>query len=149
MTSSWRLLTHWEARTDLVPYGALLLRLSLALYWGVHWEYKVFHDGMKVTEAVFTTLGFPSWLAWADVIFELIAVVALFFGLYVRTISVLRLVILLPALKLWIPNGLWAFHGGYEFPVMWILMQLSQCLLGAGAFNAGWIAGRLKPLRHR
>lgn len=137
----------WEQRTDLVPFGALLLRLSLAAYWGVHWEYKVFHDGMRVTEAVFTKLGFPSWLAWGDVIFELLAVVALVFGFYVRTISLLLLVILLPALKLWIPNGLWAFHGGYEFPVMWILMQLSLCLLGAGAFDVRVIARRLKPRR--
>ena len=82
-------------------------------------------------------------------IFELIAVVALLLGLYVRTISRLLWVILVPAPKLWILNGLRAFHGGYEFPVMWILMQLSQCLLGAGAFNAASIAGRLKPLRRR
>ena len=70
-----------------------------------------------------------------DVIFEMVAVVALVFGFYVRTIPLLLLVILLPALELWIPNGLWAFHGGDEFPVMWILMQPSLCLLGAGSLR--------------
>jgi hypothetical protein len=32
MTTFWRLLADWEKRTDMVPYGALLLRLSLAAY---------------------------------------------------------------------------------------------------------------------
>ena len=125
-------LTVWEKRGDLTPFGVLFLRLVLAAYWGVHWAYKVFHDGMKVTEDVFTSLGFPAWLAWGDVAFELIAVFALVLGLYVRTISLLLLVILVPALKLWMPNGIWAIHGGYEFLLMWILMQLTLAMLGPG-----------------
>jgi putative oxidoreductase len=56
-------LTVWEERGDLTPLGVLFLRLVLAAYWGVHWEYKVFHDGMKATEHVFTSLGFGAgWL---------------------------------------------------------------------------------------
>ena len=134
-------LTVWEERGDLTPLGVLFLRLVLAAYWGVHWVYKVFHDGMKVTEHVFTSLGFWPWLAWGDVAFELIAVVALLLVLYVRTISLLLLVILVPAIKLWIPNGLWAIHGGYEFPLMWLLMQVTLAMLGPGPYSVKVLPG--------
>ena len=72
---------------------------------------------------------------------ELIAVFALVLGLYVRTISLLLLVILVPALKLWMPNGIWAIHGGYEFLLMWILMQLTLAMLGPRAASEDYAEG--------
>jgi putative oxidoreductase len=128
-------LTAWEERRDLTPLSVLFLRLVLAAYWGVHWEYKIFHDSVKVTEQDFTNLGFWPWLAWGDVALELFAVVALLLGLYVRTTSLLLLVILVPAMKAWIPNGLWAIHGGYEFPLLWLLMQVTLAMLGPGPYS--------------
>jgi putative oxidoreductase len=46
-----------------------------------------------------------------------------------------------PAIKLWIPNGLWAIHGGYEFPLMWLLMQLTLAMLGPGPCSLKVLAG--------
>jgi len=128
-------LTNFENNTSLTPYGIAALRWTLALYWGVHWCYKVIYEGMPATEHLFVSLGYPGWLAWADITGELIAVIGLLLGLYVRTLSLLLLVILVPAMALWIPNGIWAIHGGYEFVVLWIFLQIIQALLGPGPLS--------------
>jgi len=128
-------LTNFEKNTSLTPYGIVALRWRLALYWGGHWCYKVLYQGMPATEHLFVSLGYPGWFAWGDITFELIAVIGLALGLYVRTLSLLFLVILIPAMALWIPNGIWAIHGGYEFPVLWIFLQIIQALLGHGPMS--------------
>lgn len=102
---------------------------------------------MDVTEALFTSLGFYPWLAWGDVTLEIVAVIAFILGLYVRTMSLLLLVILIPSLKLWIPNGIWAIHGGYEFPLMWLFMQLTMAMLGAGSYSLRVLPRSLSPSR--
>lgn len=124
----------WEERIDISPYAGLFLRVVLAVYWTVHLLYKVLDQGMVATEASFEQLGFAGWLAWPDVALESLGVLFLLLGLYVRSVSLLLLVILVPALKLWIPNGVWAIHGGYEFPLMWILAQVCLVLAGPGPF---------------
>jgi putative oxidoreductase len=45
------------------------------------------------------------------------------------------LVILIPAMALWIPNGIWAIHGGYEFVLLWIFLQIIQTLLRPGPLS--------------
>jgi putative oxidoreductase len=128
-------LTSFEKNTSLTPYGIVALRWTLALYWGVHWCYKVLYQGMPATEHLFVSLGYPAWFAWGDITLEVIAVIGLVLGLYVRTLSLLLLVILIPAMALWIPNGIWAIHGGYEFPLLWIFLQFILALLGPGAMS--------------
>jgi putative oxidoreductase len=128
-------LANFERNASLTPYGIVALRWTLALYWGAHWCYKVIYEGMPATEHLFVSLGYPGWLAWADITGELIAVIGLLLGLYVRTLSLLLLVILIPATALWIPNGIWAIHGGYEFVVLWIFLQIIQALLGPGPLS--------------
>ena len=128
-------LTSFEKNTSLTPYGIVALRWTLALWWGVHWVYKVLYQGMPATEHLFVSLGYPAWFAWGDITLEAIAVVGLVLGLYVRTLSLLLLVILIPAMALWIPNGIWAIHGGYEFVVLWIFLQIIQALLGPGPLS--------------
>jgi putative oxidoreductase len=117
-------LTNFEKNTSMTPYGIVVLRWTLALYWGLDWYYQVLNQGMPATERLFVSLGYPAWFAWGEITFLVIAVIGLVLGLYVRTLSLLLLVILIPAMKLWIPNGIWAIHGGYEFPLLWILLQL-------------------------
>jgi putative oxidoreductase len=129
-----KFLNAFENAQRWTPYEIFVMRIVLAVYWGVHWGYKVFYTGMPATEALFVRLGYPSWFAWGDITLEVVAVLGLVLGLYVRTLSLLLLVILIPALEVWIPNGLWALHGGYEFPVFWILMQVVLVILGPGAW---------------
>ncbi|WP_176083543.1 DoxX family protein [Martelella sp. HB161492] len=129
-----KFLNAFEEAKGATPYGIFLMRLVLALYWGVHWCYKVIHQGMGATEHMFVGLGYPAWFAWGDITLEVIAVICMVLGLYVRTMSLALLVILVPALEVWIPNGIWAINGGYEFPMLWIFMQIVLAILGPGAF---------------
>ena len=129
------LLTSFEKNASMTPYGMVALRWTLALYWASDWYYEVIHQGMPATEHLFVSLAYPAWFAWGEVTFITIAVIGLVLGLYVRTLSLLLLVILIPALKVWIPNGIWAIHGGYEFPVLWIFLQIIQALLGPGPMS--------------
>jgi uncharacterized membrane protein YphA (DoxX/SURF4 family) len=89
-------LTNFEKNTSFTPYGIVALRWTLALWWGVHWVYKVIYQGMPATEHLFVSLGYPAWFAWGDITLEAIAVIGLVLGLYVRTLSLLLLVILNP-----------------------------------------------------
>ena len=80
--------------------------ILLTLYRYVHWGYKMIHWGMYVPGQMSTCLGYPMWFAWSDVTLEVIAVVCLVLGLYFRTTSLALLLVLVPALEIWIPNGL-------------------------------------------
>jgi putative oxidoreductase len=133
--TTMNVLTNFEKNTSMTPYGIVALRWTLALYWGLDWYYQVLNQGMPATERLFVSLGYPAWFAWGEITFLVIAVIGLVLGLYVRTLSLLLLVILIPAMKLWIPNGIWAIHGGYEFPLLWILLQIIQALLGPGPMS--------------
>jgi putative oxidoreductase len=129
------IVTKFEKSTSMTPCGIVALRWTLALYWALDWYYQVINQGMLATEHLFVSLGYPAWFAWGEITFLVIAVIGLVLGLYVRTLSLLLLVILIPAMQLWIPNGIWAIHGGYQFPLLWILLQIVQALLGPGPMS--------------
>src|SRR5271169_5583128 len=61
--------------------GAGLLRLTLAVFWIVHWWYKVGFRGMPVTENFFMQNGLSAWLAWFDISFEVVVTFCLVLGL--------------------------------------------------------------------
>jgi len=128
-------LRRLDNNTSLTPYGALLLRLTLAALWLIHGLYKVVHDGMPATEQFFVGLGYPGWVAWVDIIIECGAFVVLLLGTYVRLFSILLLALLIPATLVWIPKGFFFINGGYEFPLVWCVLQIVQALLGPGAWN--------------
>lgn len=90
---------------------------------------------MGKTEAFFASLGYPPLFAWGDITLETIIIISLILGLYVRSISLLALVILVPAMEVWIPSGIWANRGGYEFPLLWIFLQVVLAFLGSGPLS--------------
>lgn len=132
MGSLLGILGKFENNEKMAPYGALVLRLTLSLYWAVHCLYKILYQGMDKTEQLFIKLGYPAIFAWGDIALELVAMVAFALGIYTRSISLLTLLILIPAMEIWIPNGLWALKGGYEFMVLWCLLQVVLTLTGPG-----------------
>lgn len=127
-----KFLDRLESNQKLTPYGIVALRAVLACYWLLHWSYKVFFQGMGATQELFVKLGYPVIFAWGDVTIELLVIISLVLGLYVRTFSILILINLIPAVEIWIPHGIWAFKGGYEFMLLWIFLQLVLALLGPG-----------------
>ncbi len=132
MKSIIRVIEAFENNQKIVPAGIFALRIFLALLWCLHWGYKVVYNGMGGTVAFFEKLGYPGFFAYGDVTFEVIIVISLILGLYTRTISILSLAILIPAIEIWIPNGIWALHGGYEFMVLWCLLEVVVALTGPG-----------------
>lgn len=89
---------------------------------------------MDKTEKFFASLGYAPWMAWADVSVEMIAFVLLTLGIWVRTTSLVLLPVILLAMLPWISKGYWFAGGGYEFPLVWSILQLVMALLGPGAY---------------
>lgn len=130
-------LQRFDRNETLIPYGIFLLRMTLVAIWIAHFWYKVGYRGMPATETFFASLGYPMWFAWADVIVEFVAIFMLLFGVYVRTVCILLLIILIPATAVWIPKGFYFVNAGYEFMLTWCILQIVQAVLGPGAFTLG------------
>jgi putative oxidoreductase len=128
-------LQRFDRNEVMIPYGVFLLRITLVALWIAHWWFKVGYRGMPATVTFFDSLGYPSWFAWADVTAELVAIVMLICGIYVRTVCLLLLVILIPATLVWIPKGFYFVNAGYEFMLTWCILQIVQAVLGPGAFS--------------
>jgi putative oxidoreductase len=125
---------------DLSPisaFGATLLRLTLAGFWISHWWFKVGHRGMAATQAFFQQQGFPAWLAWLVICFEIVLAVCLVLGLYVPLMCLLSLPILFASMWIYRTNGFYFSNGGIELPILWACAQMAQALLGPGAL---WIS---------
>lgn len=114
--------------------GILVLRLGLAALWSAHWAFKVIVTGMDGTVAVFAKLGYPAIFAWGTVSLEAIGVIALLLGLYTRFFAIVMLVILMPAVIVWLPKGFWFTQAGFELPLVWCVLQVILALTGPGPF---------------
>jgi putative oxidoreductase len=121
----------------LVPYAALLLRVSLGLLFLAHGLYmKILTFGLAGTMGFFGSLGYPPVLGAVVALAETAAGIALILGVWTRLASLLTLPILAGAALLHAGNG-WVFSnagGGWEFPVLWMALMLVQAGLGAGAW---------------
>jgi putative oxidoreductase len=137
-------LQRFDRNKAMIPYGIFLLRITLVAIWIAHWWYKVGYRGMPATVTFFHSLGYPSWFAWADVIAEFVAIIMLICGIYVRTVSLLLLIILIPATLVWIPKGFYFVNAGYEFMLTWCILQVVQAVLGPGAFSLAARVPRLE-----
>lgn len=128
-------LNRFESRGASTEFGAFLLRMTLVAIWIAHFWYKVGYRGMPLTVTFFKSLGYPGWFAWADIIAEVIGIAMLFLGVYVRTVSLLLLIILVPATLVWVPKGFYFVNAGYEFMLTWCVLQVIQGIMGAGAYR--------------
>jgi putative oxidoreductase len=115
--------------------GATLLRFTLAGFWVIHWWFKVGHRGMAATQSFFLQQGFPAWLAWFVVSFEVVVAVCLVLGIYVRLICLVSLPILFVSMWIYRWNGFYFSTGGIELPTFWACAQTAQALLGPGVLR--------------
>jgi hypothetical protein len=53
------------------------------------------------------------------------------------TVRSLLLFLLVPATLVWIPKGFFFINGGYEFPLLWCVLQLVMALCGPGVLRIG------------
>ena len=122
--------------TNLTPYAATLLRVSLGTMALAHGLLKILVFTPDGTVGFFASLGLPAFLAYATIGIEVVGGVALIAGVFTRYVSIAMIPILLGATYVHSSAG-WMFSnegGGWEFPAFWTVALVVQALLGNGAF---------------
>lgn len=118
------------------PYAALLLRLALGIMFLAHGLTKLLVFTPAGTVKFFASVGFPGFLAYPVIAFEVIGGAMLILGVLPRWIAGLAAVELLVASTVHWGNG-WAFAapngGGWEYPVFLAVTAAALALLGDGA----------------
>lgn len=118
-------------------YAAFLLRVSLGLLFVAHGLLlKVMTFTIAGTVGYFESLGYPGFFAYLVILGEIGGGLLLILGIQTRYIALALLPIMIGATLQHLPNG-WVFSapkGGWEFPVLWIVLLVVQSLLGDGAF---------------
>lgn len=129
----------FEAAVDprLAPYGALLLRVSLAAMWISHALLKVLVFTLPGAAKFFDSVGLPGVLVYPVVVAEIVGGIAILTGFYGRQVSLLLTPILLVAAWVHFPNG-WVFTatgGGWEYPIFLAAVSAVHALVGDGAWT--------------
>ena len=136
--------------TSTSNHGAFLTRITLGSILLAHGALKIFVFTIPGTVAFFGSLGLPAIVAYLTIFAEVIGGTALILGLYPRLVALLSLPILLGAALVHLGNG-WLFSnegGGWEFPVLLIVLAVVVAIQGAGSFAVKQIPGvdRLIPV---
>jgi putative oxidoreductase len=139
--------THAEGMQDLIkrltPYAPTALRVALGLVFLVHASMKLFVYTLPGTAAFFVHHGFPGWTAWPVFLAEAIGGVALIAGLGTRYVSLALMPIMVGAIKPHLANGP-SFDmpgGGFEMPMLVLVLLGIQFVLGAGAWALDNVIG--------
>jgi putative oxidoreductase len=122
-----------DSRT--APYAALVMRLALGIMFIAHGLTKVLVFTPAGTAGFFESIGFPGFLAYPVMAFEVIGGLMLVLGVYARGVAALAVVQLFVAASVHFGNG-WSFtnaNGGWEYPVYLAATALVVALLGDGA----------------
>ena len=125
-----------DSRT--APYAALVMRLALGIMFLAHGLTKVFVFTPAGTVGFFQSIGFPGFLAYPVMAFEVIGGLMLVLGVYTRWVAALAVIQLFVASTVHFANG-WSFtnpNGGWEYPIYLAVTALVVALLGEGAFAA-------------
>ena len=119
------------------PYAALILRLTTGALFVAHGLTKLLVFTPAGTAGFFEVLGLPGWLGVATMVAEIAGGAALILGVKTREVSAALVFVLLgAAFFAHLPNGFgWTnANGGWEYPVMWALVQAALVALGDGAY---------------
>jgi putative oxidoreductase len=116
--------------------AAFVLRLALGVVLIAHGLLKLLVFTLPGTVGFFASIGFPGWLAYPVVLFEILGGALLVLGLYTRAVAVLAVIELLLAASVHFGNG-WSFtnpKGGWEYPVFLAATALAVALAGEGRY---------------
>ena len=117
-------------------HGAFLTRITLGSILLAHAALKVFVFTVPGTVGYFESLGLPAVAAYLTIFGEIAGGTALILGIYPRLVALLSLPILVGATWAHLGNG-WVFSnagGGWEFPVLLIVLAVIVAIQGAGSF---------------
>lgn len=121
--------------TRTAPYAALVLRAALGVMFLAHGLTKLLVFTPAGTAGFFQSVGFPGFLAYPVIAFEIVGGAMLLLGVYARWVGAIAVVQLLAASSVHFGNG-WSFanpNGGWEYPVFLAVAALAVALLGDGA----------------
>ena len=120
-----------------VQHSQALIRISLGVVLLAHgFLLKVQTFGVAGTVGFFESIGLPAIAAHAVILGETLGGLALIVGVLSRWAAGLSLPILLGATYMHWGNG-WLFsnaNGGWEFPIILVVMAAGVVLGGAGSF---------------
>ena len=122
--------------TSSLNHGAFLTRVSLGSILLAHGALKLFVFTIPGTVAFFGGLGLPAIVAYLTIFGEVAGGIALILGVYPRLVALLSLPILAGAAWAHLGNG-WLFSnegGGWEFPVLLVILAVVVAIQGAGSF---------------
>ena len=125
--------------TDLktAPLGILALRVTTGALFLFHGLVKLFVFTPAGTAGYFESLGLPGVLGLLTMLAEIGGGLALILGIKVRLVSLALVPVLLGAAIF--GHGGFGFswsnpNGGWEYPVMWAIVQASIAALGDGPY---------------
>lgn len=129
---------------DYTEHGIFLLRVTLGVMFLAHGGLKLFVFTPAGTYGYFESIGFPGFFAYLTIAGELAAGIALVAGIYTRLAALATLPILLGAAYVHAGNG-WVFSntgGGWEFPVILVVLVIVQAMLGSGKWAVNFPANK-------
>ena len=122
--------------TTSLNHGAFINRIALSTILLAHGALKVFVFTIPGTVGFFESLGLPASAAYLTIFGEVVGGTFLLLGIYSRLTALLSLPILAGAAWAHLGNG-WLFSnqgGGWEFPVLLIVLAVVVAIQGAGSF---------------
>jgi putative oxidoreductase len=119
------------------PYAILALRVTTGALFLAHGLIKLFVFTPAGTAGYFESIGLPGALGYLTMLAEIAGGLALILGVKARIVSAALVPVLLGAALF--GHGGFGFNwsnpnGGWEYPVMWAIVQASLALLGDGAY---------------
>jgi putative oxidoreductase len=122
---------------SVAPYGYPIIRFAAGVVFMYHGYAKLFLGfGAFVAKNILTPMGFPipGVLVHFLGILELFGGAALALGLFTRPIALLFAIEMIFVTKWHYPNGYFftSAHGGYEFPLLMLLLYIGIFFNGSG-----------------
>jgi putative oxidoreductase len=132
------------SRSDLIPYGAFLLRLALGALFLAHGLLKLLVHKPTGTAAYFHSLGLPGFVGYLTMAAELGGGTLLILGIVTSLVAIALIPLILGTIYMVHGSKGWLFTnegGGWEFPAFWAAALVVQALLGSGAYSLGHALG--------
>ncbi|WP_257006589.1 DoxX family protein [Gilliamella sp. Occ4-3] len=117
--------------------ASLLLRIALGIMFLAHGLTKLLVLTPSGTAQYFESIGFPGFVGYLTIAFEIAGGALLLLGILTRIISSLTVIQMIVISFIHSTNG-WSFSntgGGWEYPAFMALSAFSLALLGTGKIS--------------